>query len=283
MPRMRFPSLALASLSLVLASAGCSSSSSGPGATTGADPIAPTSTTPADASYFAQANNQSETLVNAYFQLTTAGGTPCTSEVVAGCTITTCTKSGTTATTVNLDPGALSVTSASLGTGTPVALTGGYGRIVKEVPFPAGELVELKGAGGADFPAFDVTATIPPVLSGLGFDGCTSTSADAPCVLSASGSVASWTGATGATVGLSLSPTLDTATQLSLSCRWDGAGGAGRIPGEALAKLPKGQSYRPYFSTTTTPSTIVTGAKYRLSVGANRVLMGGTIAVKTAS
>jgi hypothetical protein len=273
------PSSALSTFLLALAAC---SSSGGASATGGADPIAPTTTTPADVSFYATANSNGEQLVNASFHVMTSGGTACVSEVVAGCYVTTCTKSQVTPTYVDADPGALTVTAAAFGTDVPVPLSGGYGRLVKQGPWAAGDAVELKGAGGPDLPAFDVKATIPPLLADIAFDGCTSTDAQAPCTLSAGGSVVSWSNGAGALVGVSIWPNLDTDTQVGVSCTFPGDAGAGKIPAGALARLAKGLSHRTQLGTSTAAPTIVQGAKFRASVGANRIFMGTTLALKTA-
>lgn len=268
----------LASSALVVVASACSSSSSGGPA--GADPLGPAATPAADVSFMAIANNSAEAIAEAAFRNPVSGVEACSDELVAGCVVETCGASTTPPPALVLDPGAVSVTATPFGTDVAIALTGGYGRVVKQGGWTPGDPVELKAAGGADFPAFDVKTTIPPILSQIAFDGCASTDAAAPCALSAGGSSVSWSGAGSALVSVSISP-VDASSQVSISCRYPGDAGAGKIPAEAIAKLAKGAAHRTYLTSWTVAPTLVQGTKYRAAVGAKRIFMGGGIALKT--
>jgi hypothetical protein len=261
--------------------AACSGTSSAGGPNTGSlDPTPPNDSYTYDVSFFALANGDSERIVQANFAVTT-GGTQCTSELVAGCTVSTCAASSTPSTSKPVDPGALTVSNASFGQSVPIPLTAGLGRVVQSGTWNGGETVELKGTGGADIPAFDVTATIPAALTNMEIDGCSST--NQPCALSAGGSLATWSGGDGTTVTLTLSPSVDTPTKVSAVCRWPGGNYAGRIPGDVIGRLPKGTAYGPSFATQIEANVIEQGATYRAAIGAQRIFMGTTIKLTTPS
>lgn len=266
-------------LGLSLGAVRCGNSSASPAQA--ADPIAPTSTTLADATFVALANGTAEAIVEASFAYVAPGADGCTSTIVAGCIASTCTAPTTPAPSTALDPGALTATSTTLGTSVAVPMTHGVGRVVVEKNWPAGEQVTLDAAGGADFPAFSATVTIPPAATSAAIDGCSATTEAAACALSASGATVTWQGGAGAVVTVALTPSLDTATQRSVTCQFTGDGGAGHLPAAAIATLDAASTYGVAISARSPSVTTTSGAKYTAATFAERIFSGAPIVVKT--
>lgn len=243
---MRFSSFSAVVL-CVLGSAGCSSSESSVVApATGPAPIA-YAPAAVDVSLSAYANAGSERIVDGFFATGRQTGVSCTSETVEGCSFSACTQVDNATPGTIVDPGAVKVTSPSMGTDVPLTLDAktGYGRIVQSGDFADGEEVRVVAAGGATVAAFDLKVKIPGALKAgaIGTCGLSSGSGSSTCDLPEASPVVRWTGG-GSTVLVSLSPTIDGSTYGTLRCAFAGAAGSGQIPAAALAKLPKGTAYR---------------------------------------
>jgi hypothetical protein len=272
----------LARLTLLLAVTRCGgSTASTPPGITYPQPLPPATSDAADVTFLAIANGNAEAIVEASFALVTAGGNACTKTLVAGCSATTCTTSTTPVSVIALDPGSLTATSPTFGDHVAITLVNGVGRVVVEKGWPAGEQVGLEAIGGADFPGFDATVTIPPDLTDVTIDGCTSTVATAPCALSASGPIVTWQGGADTFVIVDLSPTLDTATTHSLSCQFSGDQGVGQIPAEALATLDPAATYSATLATHDPSVTAIHGTHFTVAMAAERVLVAPPIVLKS--
>lgn len=217
-----------------LASLGCSSSSER--VKDAPSPLAPSEAAlKADHDFYAFRTSGAERVVQAVFG-PLATGEACTAEIVAGCEIWTCdpvdraTQKG-----AGDDPGAVTVESVTLGGSLPVTLTEGVGRIVQSGLWNEHEAVHLKVGGGADYPAFEETVTLPDDLSDLKLDGCNATAES--CALSDEGATLTWSGAKGARVKVTVASSVTDARHVGLACSYDGTEGRGWLPREAIARL----------------------------------------------
>lgn len=186
--------------------------------------------------------------------------TTCTSEPVGECRLSTCVTTGSQPLTP-LDPGALTVSSTVLGgADLPVTVNPvGYGQLQKTTSFTVGDAVQLKGAGGVDFPAFDVSTTIPRPVESLRLHGC----ASSPCSIPATGAVLTWEGATGATVVAAF-----TSGNMTLSCRFAGDAGKGSVPASVIAKMIAAGTWELNASSESPTTKLVAGKAHSLKVGA---------------
>ncbi len=255
---MRHPLLLVVSVCL-----GCSSEA----APTGSDPVAPP-TLSADLTLLVFANGGAERLV---MGAVATGGTPsqkCTVEKVGGCSLSVCEKvAGTPATPV--DPGRLTASSPSIGDAVEIPVTSGYARLIQAGDFKSGEVVRLIGAGSAVVAPFDLSVVVPSPVQFTSLGGCPSGAKD-KCTLSESPPIARWTGGTG-TLSVLLQPTLDTPTFTQLTCAYAASAGTGRLPPEAIARLPKG-SYRARPTVFETPVVVAGGAGLKTGVVSQRTL-----------
>lgn len=189
-------------------------------------------------------DGNAERVVEGIFSLEAKGALACTTEVVEGCTVQTCTRSsdpdswsyGTV-----VDPGALTVHSPSFGSTPlpPVDARSGFVMLVQIGDLARGEEVRVVATGSATLEAFDLTVRAAEPFRPTSFGGCTTRDA---CVVAESSPVAKWSGG-GKIVQVRLRPDGDRQTPISLSCAFDGAAGAGRMPSRALAKLPREPRY----------------------------------------
>jgi hypothetical protein len=213
---------------------GCASEQADPGP----EPITPPSSPAdsADLSFYALAT-PGEALVQAIFAPLRPQRTSCQSEIVAGCTVSTCSGRPTGPSQgAAVDVGAVSAESATLGGHNDIALTAGLGRIVHQPSFPADELVHLKTTGSSVLPAIDETVRIPADVTELAIDGCVG-STSAKCPFTTAGATVSWTGGKGALVLVSIGSTYDTDTLTSVTCAYHGDDGRGHVPAAAVARL----------------------------------------------
>jgi hypothetical protein len=239
---------------------GCSSSgTSAPGFVVPTDAPAPIAYGDApDGDFVAELLDGRGAFVEAHVRFD--ANTTCTGELVDECWIATCTSGATNAYTP-LDAGALAVSSAGLGADVPVSLNPfGYGQAKATAAFADGESVELKGAGGVDFPAFDVKASIPAPLRNVRLHGCSS----GVCEIPATGPVITWDGGAGASVRITFTGTSGT----RVSCRFAGDPGKGAVPASVVAKMGRATAYALAAQSEGPGTKIVKGSKYALNVGA---------------
>lgn len=241
---------------------GCSSEAAPVG---GSDPVAPPKLS-ADFALLVFANGGAERLVMGAFSTGGTPGSKCTVETVAGCSLSVCEKvTGSPATPV--DPGRLTASSPSIGEAVEIPLTSGYARLIQPGDFKSGETVRLIGAGSATVAPFDLSVVVPAPIQFTSFGGCPSGAKD-KCTLGETAPVARWTGGGAGTVTVSLQPTLDS-TQLA--CSFSAAGGAGRFPAEAVARLPKG-SYQARPSVLEKPAVVEGGTGLKTGVMPQRTV-----------
>lgn len=260
------------SLFAVLVVAGCSSSESSPGApSTGPAPIALPSVK-VDVALSAYANGGAERIVDGYFATGRQTGISCTTETIEQCAISTCTQVDNATPGTVVDPGAVKVSSASMGADLPLTLDAktGYGRIVQSGDFADAEEVRVVGAGGATVAAFDLKVKIPAALEAKTIGSCgVAASSTASCALPESAPVVTWSGG-GKTVFVSLAPTLDLSSYTTLRCAFAGAAGSGQIPAAALAKLQKTTGYRVSVASAEDPATTASGVTPSVGLAGQR-------------
>ena len=196
----------------------------------------------------------------------------CTAEVVAGCTVSTCTGKTRGAITMGaaVEPGAVTAASTSLGGELPITMTAGYGRIVQAGVFADDELVRLKTAGSSELPAIDETVRVPADLQGFTVDGCQTPDATTTCPLPSAGATLRWTGAKRALVYVSLAPQLDTADQTFASCQYAGDPGLGRLPREVVARLASQHALTMRVALYDAAARVHAGAKHAVAVYGTR-------------
>lgn len=266
---MRFFLLALASVVVGCSSNDSSSTTSGG---SGSDPVTLPSVT-ADLSMSVIANAGAERLVMGTFLDGYDSGTSCSKETVAGCTLSVCTKTDSAKPGTPIDPGAIKASSPSIGTDIAVPLTAGYARLVQPGTFTDGEEVRVVGAGSATVAAFDLKVKVPGSYTVSKLGGCAPGAAGTKCDLSDAAPVLEWTGAAGAVLVVSLQESVDVTPRTSLSCGFDASKGNGKIPADALAKLPRKYPYVVSFSARGTPAA-GTGTGKTTGVGATRTGSG---------
>lgn len=204
---------------------------------TGSGPIA-FANPKADIELTLLANAGAERIVQGFFATGRKTGTTCTTETVEGCVVSTCTATDDATPGTIVDPGTVTVSSTTFGEKPLPAIDAqGFTRVVQPGDLPAGEEVRVSSTGAA-LPAFDLKVKSPGAVSSASFAGCTK-STTGSCEVTQAAPVAKWTGGSKVVV-VSLSPSLDTATKISLRCAFDGSKGAGQLPAAALAKLPRG-------------------------------------------
>lgn len=227
-------------LGLVSASFGCSSSDGAETTAPGDAPGPITVESPAyDLLMTVHANYDAERIVDGSFRTGFKPGISCTEEQIAGCTLSVCTKTDDATPGTAVDPGKITASSPSFGEAVEIPVADGYGRVVQSGAFPDGEEVRLVGAGSAEVAPFDLKVRVPASFQLKTIGACSS---DAECALPAGDVVVTWSGGSG-TLSVSLQEILDVDPRASLSCRFAAAAGKGRIPGEALAKLPRKYAY----------------------------------------
>lgn len=236
---MRVASLLLAGA--LLLPLGCSSSDDA--STGGPTPIAWTAPQ-AEIELSVLANGGVERLVMATFLTGEKLDVICTSESVGGCEVRTCSKGGELSAGTKVDPGAVTVSSASFGDATPMSVDAtGYGRIVQMGDLPPGEEVRVTATGSASLPAFDLKVRAAAMLEPKTLGNCGQRGPDVTaCQLTDAAPVATWTGGS-KVVTVSLAPALDLPTKTTLRCAFDGAAGKGQLPAAALAKLAGDQAH----------------------------------------
>jgi hypothetical protein len=238
------------------------------------DPTTPENVVPADLLIEAIANANAERLV----MLSVGSDTGCQYSIIANCVMTTCSKTDAGSAPPTIDQGVVTITSAALGPG-PLTVAG---LIDQQGDWPAGDSIRFQGSGGTDLPAFDFSTTMAATVTLLAFDGCADETGNAPCVLSASGSIVTWAGGGNGNISVTLSPRLDTGADKTYArCTYPASAGKGRFPAAALAALPASTGYSARSSTFVDPPKIVQGTTYRASVSAARILIGKPIALQT--
>jgi hypothetical protein len=218
------------------------------------------------------ANAGAERIVGGYFATNRGTGIACTTQTVEGCEVSVCSQVDNKVPGTIIDPGAVKVSSASMGTDVPLTIepTTGYGRIVQSGDFVADEEVRVVAAGSAMLAAFDLKVKVPAALEAKSIGSCgQATSTTASCALPEASPVVSWTGG-GKTVIVQLYPTLDTSSYTELVCAFAGAGGSGQIPAAALAKLQKTSGYRVSMASVADSAVTVAGALPSVGLGAQR-------------
>jgi hypothetical protein len=231
------------------------------------EPIPPTSAAVSVTGGFvlAVANSDGESLVRADVEVYPANP-GCSSTVAGGCLAETCTSAPLISTL--LDVGVLNVKSSPFGA-SAVTIPANGSPVYVGKGWPTGDDVEVIGTGGADVPAFDVHGTIPPMLSGLKFDGCTGATTSIACSLASTGSQLTWNPQPGVLVEIHLEDNLDVASK-SLTCTFRGELGRGHIPAEAIATLAPAAPYTAYTTTRMAPPMVIAGSKLPFRVDVAR-------------
>lgn len=198
---------------------------------------------------------------------------PCTREEVAKCKVRTCTGATTPTPGAPFDPGTITITSPSMGSGV-LAIKDGYGRLVQPGDLKDGEDVRFVSSAG-----FDLTAKAPTRVALGTFGGCSFGSL-AACTVADKAPTLTWaSGVEGDYVTMTLSPTLDVYPRVILSCSFPAAGGIGKPPEAALAKLDRTAKQTLFVTLTRAP--VVTGVSDRQTgVTASRWLSGSRITVQ---
>lgn len=193
------------------------------------------------------ANGGSERIVDGMFTTGRKPGTFCeVKELVAGCAIESCTRlESADADGTVVDPGAVTISSPSLGKSVPlVPNTTGYARVVQPGDFGLGEVVHVSATGSASLPAFELDVRVPGIAAPKSFGNCgvaASQTAPGICHLT-DAPVAKWSGGD-KVVLVTVAPIGLRSSYEKLVCAFDGSLGAGRIPDEALARLNPADPY----------------------------------------
>lgn len=252
---------------VVLASIGCSSSSS----LSSAAAVEPVPASAAERSADAVLEVWQAKSAGHHFYArfaTPPGDVVCVDEVVEGCVVSTCTPgTGSASFGPAFDPGTIAVREAG-GAATPIPLIDGGGTLDEPGELPDGAELRFVVSGGADFPAFEETAHVPPELYGFSLDGCDSTASG--CALKRSDMTFAWSAIDGARLDVRLEPFGRYPSYVAATCSYDAGAGRGRLPGAIAARLAGQQNLRAYATVLDAPPRLHAGAKHVVSVRAKR-------------